>query len=690
MTSQQKKILSGAGMTIPQAPERPVQFTAHGETRTDNYYWLRDDTRSDPQVIQYLTDENRYTQQKLQSAEPLREALYEEMVARMPQADESAPYSYNGYVYRTRFEAGKEYPLYERRKINSGQWEVLADGNERAQGLAYYELVSLAVSADNRRIAIAEDKVGRREYQVAYRDLTDNHWQESVLTEVADDLVWSADGSVLFYVRQDPQTLLPFEVYRHRFGTDTTQDELVYREDDDRFYTGLSLSSSREWIFIGCHSPVTSEVQLINANDPLQPPVCFSPRQDGREYHVDHLDGQFYIRSDHENELFGLYQTNAPENPWQTLIAPQPDTDLEDFTLFRDWLVLQERHAALPQIRIIHRQSGKETQVAFDDGAYCAWLGLNPEPDSQLLRYGYTSMTTPASVYELDMVSGERTLLKQAQVNGFQRDNYHSERIWVTARDGVQIPVSLVWHKDHYQQGFNPLLIEGYGAYGASMDPDFDANRLSLLDRGFVYAQAHIRGGGELGKRWYNAGKMQHKINSFNDFVDVTRELIARRYGAENRIYATGGSAGGLLMGAVINQAPELYRGIVTQVPFVDALTTMSDPSIPLTTGEYDEWGNPENESAYRDIRAYSPYDNIEAKAYPNMLVTSGLHDSQVQYWEPAKWVAKLRKLKTDDNLLLLYTDMEAGHGGKSGRFNYLWDVALGYVFLLMVDEQQE
>lgn len=677
-------------MTIPQAPERPVQFTAHGETRTDNYYWLRDDTRSDPQVIQYLTDENRYTQQKLQSAEPLREALYEEMVARMPQADESAPYSYNGYVYCTRFEAGKEYPLYERRKINSGQWEVLADGNERAQGLAYYELVSLAVSADNRRIAIAEDKVGRREYQVAYRDLTDNHWQESVLTEVADDLVWSADGSVLFYVRQDPQTLLPFEVYRHRFGTDTTQDELVYREDDDRFYTGLSLSSSREWIFIGCHSPVTSEVQLINANDPLQPPVCFSPRQDGREYHVDHLDGQFYIRSDHENELFGLYQTNAPENPWQTLIAPQPDTDLEDFTLFRDWLVLQERHAALPQIRIIHRQSGKETQVAFDDGAYCAWLGLNPEPDSQLLRYGYTSMTTPASVYELDMVSGERTLLKQAQVNGFQRDNYHSERIWVTARDGVQIPVSLVWHKDHYQQGFNPLLIEGYGAYGASMDPDFDANRLSLLDRGFVYAQAHIRGGGELGKRWYNAGKMQHKINSFNDFVDVTRELIARRYGAENRIYATGGSAGGLLMGAVINQAPELYRGIVTQVPFVDALTTMSDPSIPLTTGEYDEWGNPENESAYRDIRAYSPYDNIEAKAYPNMLVTSGLHDSQVQYWEPAKWVAKLRKLKTDDNLLLLYTDMEAGHGGKSGRFNYLWDVALGYVFLLMVDEQQE
>ena len=612
------------------------------------------------------------------------------MVARMPQADESAPYSYNGYVYRIRFEAGKEYPLYERRKTDSDQWEVLADGNERAQGLAYYELVSLVVSADNRRIAIAEDKVGRREYQVAYRDLADNHWQESVLTEVADDLVWSADGSVLFYVRQDPQTLLPFEVYRHRFGTDSAQDELVYRENDDRFYTGLSLSSSREWIFIGCHSPVTSEVQLINANDPLQPPVCFSPRQDGREYHVDHLDGQFYIRSDHENELFGLYQTNAPENPWQTLIAPQPDTDLEDFTLFRDWLVLQERHAALPQIRIIHRQSGKETQVAFDDGAYCAWLGLNPEPDSQLLRYGYTSMTTPASVYELDMVSGERTLLKQAQVNGFQRDNYHSERIWITARDGVQIPVSLVWHKDYYQPGHNPLLIEGYGAYGASMDPDFDANRLSLLDRGFVYAQAHIRGGGELGKRWYNAGKMQHKINSFNDFVDVTRELIARRYGAENRIYATGGSAGGLLMGAVINQAPELYRGIVTQVPFVDALTTMSDPSIPLTTGEYDEWGNPENESAYRDIRAYSPYDNIEAKAYPNMLVTSGLHDSQVQYWEPAKWVAKLRKLKTDDNLLLLYTDMEAGHGGKSGRFNYLWDVALGYVFLLMVDEQQE
>lgn len=675
-------------MQAPKAMQKPVQLTAHGETRTDNYYWLRDDKRKNKKVIQYLTDENQYTHEKLQASDPLRDELYQEMVARLPQADESAPYIYNGYVYRTRFDAGKEYPLYERRRVTDEDWELLVDGNERAQGLTYYELVSLAISEDNRRIAIAEDKLGRREYVVSYKNLTEEAWQESVITGVADDLVWSANGDTLFYVKQDPQTLLPFEVYRHRFATNKAQDELIYREEDDRFYTGLALSSSREWIIIGCHSPVTSEAHLINAREPQQPVVCFSPRQDGREYHIDHLDGQFYIRADHESELFGLYQTPSPEQLWETVIAPQPDTDLEDFTLFRDWLVLQERTAALPHIRLIHRHSGEEKQVAFDDAAYCAWLGLNPEPDSIMLRYGYTSMTTPATVYELNMGTGERVRLKQTQVNGFQRDDYHSERIWVTARDGVQVPVSLVWHKDHYQQGNNPLLIEGYGAYGSSMDPDFDANRLSLLDRGFVYAQAHIRGGGELGKRWYNAGKMQHKINSFNDFVDVTRELIAQRFGAADRIYATGGSAGGLLMGAVINQAPELYRGVVTQVPFVDALTTMSDPSIPLTTGEYDEWGNPGTESAYRDIRAYSPYDNLEAKAYPNLLVTSGLHDSQVQYWEPAKWVAKLRELKTDDNLLLLYTDMEAGHGGKSGRFNYLWDIALGYVFLLMLEEQ--
>ncbi|MGP7974821.1 S9 family peptidase, partial [Proteus mirabilis] len=409
--------------------------------------------------------------------------------------------------------------------------------------------------------------------------------------------------------------------------------------------------------------------------------------QEGREYYIDHFKGEFYIRSNHESELYGLYKTASIDAPWQTVIAPQPEVDLESFELFNRWLVLEERKQGLVSLRQIDWKTGQSTNIIFDDPVYMAWLSVNPQADSEELRFGYTSMTTPSSTYQWNMQTKEKQLLKQQEVKGFKHDLYESERIWVKAQDGVEVPVSLVYRKDLFKKGENPILIYGYGSYGSSIDPSFSSARLSLLDRGFVYAIVHVRGGGELGKRWYNQGKMEHKVNSFTDFIDATKYLINQGYGAPKHVYAMGGSAGGLLMGAVINMAPELYRGVVAQVPFVDVLTTMLDASIPLTTGEYEEWGDPADKDVYFRLKSYSPYDNVEAKAYPHLLVTTGLHDSQVQYWEPAKWVAKLRELKTDNNLLLLETNMSAGHGGKSGRFNRLRDTAREYSFILMLEQ---
>lgn len=674
----------------PKANKVPHVMTDHGDTRTDNYYWLRDDSRKDPKVLDYLNAENAYTESVMKEGKALEETLFNEMVSRMAQNDESVPYIYNGYTYRTIYQEGKDFPIYQRKPVNSeGEWEVLVDGNERAKGHEFYQLGDLTISPDNKRIAIAEDKEGRRNYNVAYKDLSDNTWKENVLTNISANLVWANDSKTLFYVDKDPQTLLPYQIYRHQYGTDRKQDVKIFEENDDRFYTWMGKSKSEDYILVSIESSTTSESRLIDANAPEKPMVIFSARQEGREYDIDHFNGEFYIRSNHESELFGLYKTASIDKPWETVIAPQKDVDLEGFDLFNRWLVVEERKQGLVSLRQIDWKTGQSTNVTFDDPVYMTWLGFNPQADSEELRFGYTSMTTPSSTYQWNMQTHQKQLLKQQEVKGFERDLYESERTWVKAQDGVEVPVSLVYRKDLFKKGENPILIYGYGSYGSSIDPSFSSPRLSLLDRGFVYAIVHVRGGGELGKRWYNQGKMEHKVNTFTDFIDATKYLIANGYGAPKHVYAMGGSAGGLLMGAVVNMAPELYRGVVSQVPFVDVVTTMLDASIPLTTGEYEEWGNPADKDVYFRLKSYSPYDNVVAKAYPHLLVTTGLHDSQVQYWEPAKWVAKLRELKTDNNLLLLDTNMSAGHGGKSGRFNRLRDTAKEYAFILMLEQPE-
>lgn len=674
----------------PKANKVPHVMTEHGDTRTDNYYWLRDDSRKDPNVLDYLNAENAYTESVMKEGKALEETLFNEMVSRMAQNDESVPYIYNGYTYRTIYQEGKDFPIYQRKPVNSeGEWEVLVDGNERAKGHEFYQLGDLTISPDNKRIAIAEDNEGRRNYNVAYKDLSDNTWKENVLTNISANLVWANDSKTLFYVDKDPQTLLPYQIYRHQYGTDRKQDVKIFEENDDRFYTWMGKSKSEDYILVSIESSTTSESRLIDANAPEKPMVIFSARQEGREYDIDHFNGEFYIRSNHESELFGLYKTASIDKPWETVIAPQKEVDLEGFDLFNRWLVVEERKQGLVSLRQIDWKTGQSTNVTFDDPVYMAWLGFNPQADSEELRFGYTSMTTPSSTYQWNMQTHQKQLLKQQEVKGFERNLYESERIWVKAQDGVEVPVSLVYRKDLFKKGENPILIYGYGSYGSSIDPSFSSPRLSLLDRGFVYAIVHVRGGGELGKRWYNQGKMEHKVNTFTDFIDATKYLIAKGYGAPKHVYAMGGSAGGLLMGAVVNMAPELYRGVVSQVPFVDVVTTMLDASIPLTTGEYEEWGNPADKDVYFRLKSYSPYDNVVAKAYPHLLVTTGLHDSQVQYWEPAKWVAKLRELKTDNNLLLLETNMSAGHGGKSGRFNRLRDTAKEYAFILMLEQPE-
>ncbi|MFP4816003.1 S9 family peptidase [Providencia hangzhouensis] len=678
-------------MSAPIAKKQPHTMTTHGDVRVDNYYWLRDDQRESPEIIEYLTQENDYTKQQLEKGESLKKEIYDELFSRMKQDDESVPYNYNGYTYRSRVVAGKNYSIYERRPVNSqGEWVVLVDGNERAEGTEYYRMGALAISPDNTTLAIAEDHQGRNEFAVSFRKIDESEWQENVLTNTSGNIVWANDNQTLFYVNKDKQTLLPYQVVRHQYGTQQTQDKLVYEEKDDTFYVSLAKSTSKDFILIGITSTETSEYRLIDANQPQNDAKILKPRQVGVEYYPDHFNGKFYIRSNHQHPLFGLYIADNISAPWVSFITPRDGVDLEGFALFNNWLVVEERQNGLVNIRQISWLTHKENQVSFDDPTYMAWIGNNPEPDTDTLRYGYSSMTTPSSVYEINMLTQEKQLLKQEEVKDFNKQNYQSERIWVTAQDGVKVPVSLVYRKDLFKHGQNPLLVYGYGAYGYGIDPSFSSSRLSLLDRGFVYAIAHIRGGGDLGKNWYIQGKTIHKMNTFTDFIDATKGLLSEGYGKAGHVYAMGGSAGGLLMGAVVNMAPDLYEGVVSAVPFVDVVTTMLDPSIPLTTGEYDEWGNPENEEDYWRIKAYSPYDNIKAQHYPHILVTTGLHDSQVQYWEPAKWVAKLRDIKQGNSLLLLETNMNAGHGGKSGRFNALDYIAQEYSFILMLENKDK
>jgi oligopeptidase B len=680
-----------ADLILPKATMKPYIHDMHGHQREDKYFWLRDDNRQDPTVLAYLEQENNYTNQAMAPLSELQQNLYEEMVARQEPELESVPYFKKGYWYISRYDEGSDYNVYTRKKVSlDADEEIFFDCNQRAEGLAYYDLGTLSLSPNSQLLAFTEDTVSRRQYTLRFKNLQTNEiFGESI--EDVTDVVWASDNKTLFYVKQHKQTLLSYQVYRHILGNTSSEDELIYEEKDDTFYVHLYKTRSEQYIVICVDSTTTSECMILDANQPLQSFSCFLPRQRDHEYSVDHFQDKFFIRSNFSGKNFALHTlatqqahlTSVEPSCWDTLVPARDNVLLEGYELMDSWLVVEERELGVPVLRQINFTTGESRRLTFNDPVYTVFSHYNPQSSSSKFRYQYTSFTTPTTVYELDLASGETTLLKQSQVvGGFNSDEYKSERVWVTARDGVEVPVSLVYKRALFNHE-NPMLIYAYGSYGESLDIGFSTANLSLLDRGFVYAVAHIRGGEELGREWYEQGKLLHKKNTFNDFVDVSKALVDKKYAAKDNLFAMGGSAGGLLMGAIVNQAPDLYRGVVAAVPFVDIVSTMLDESIPLTTGEYDEWGNPNDPEFYHYMLSYSPYDQVTAQAYPSMLVTTGLHDSQVQYWEPAKWVAKLRELKTDDNQLLLYTDMDAGHGGKSGRFKHYEDTAREFAFLI-------
>jgi oligopeptidase B len=685
--------LSTAGTSAPVAKKIPHQITTHNHKRIDNYYWLNQ--RTDQEVLDHLTAENTYLEKVMAPVKELRESLFEEMKGRIKENDESVPYKDGSYLYYTRFVEGGEYPVYCRKKVGTETEEVIIDGNELGKGQEYFDLGGLEIS-DNEDFAIfAIDVIGRRNYTLKVKNLkTGEIFADEIINTEGGNYAWATDNKTIFYVAKDQQTLLGDRVFRHVLGTFNADDVLVFQEKDNQYYMGMYRMKSKKYIaIVSEHSGVASEFQLINASTPESAPTTFLKRGDRHEYSIDHYKDKFYIRTNLNHasnfQLMEAKEENASDTAsWKIVIPHRDDVYLEGVEVFQDYLVVQERKEGLIHLRIINQQSAEEHYLNFGEPTYTAFVSINPEFDTHLLRFGYTSLTTPRSTFDYNMKTREKTLLKEQEVlGGFDKTDYRSERLFVTARDGAKIPVSLVYHKDTKIDGSAPLLQYAYGSYGYSMDASFSSTRLSLLNRGFVYAISHIRGGQEMGRKWYDDGRMFNKINTFNDFIDCSKTLIKLKYASKDLLFAMGGSAGGLLMGAIMNNAPELYRGIVAAVPFVDVVTTMLDETIPLTTGEFEEWGNPKNKDSYDYMLSYSPYDNVSSKKYPNTLVTTGLHDSQVQYWEPAKWVAKLREVKSDDNILLLHTDMTSGHGGASGRFAALKTLALEYSFLIGLTE---
>jgi oligopeptidase B len=690
----------------PDAEKKPhVVKAPHGAERIDEYYWLRDDKREDKAMLAYLEAENAYVDAVMAPLKPLEDKLYDEIVARIKQDDGSVPFRERGWWYYTRFETGQDYPIHARRKDtadattpamlaasqspDAGE-QVLLDVNALAKGKDYYNVGDWEVSQDNRLLAYADDSTGRRQYTIRFKNLDTGETYPDEIKGVSANLVWADDNKTLFYVENDPETLLTVRVKKHVLGTPASDDVLVYEEEDDSFYMGIGRTRDDRFICIGVESTVSSETRCAPAADPREF-VVLAPRERDVEYDADHHGGRWVIHTNAPDEQ-GVPSPNfrivtAPtgstsRKDWKDWIAHRDDVFIEGFELFDGHTAIAERSNALERIRLL-KADGKEEYVQADEPAYSMGLDVNPEPDSEWLRYSYTSLTTPATTFELNVRTGERRQLKQQPVLGYDPSKYVTERVWATARDGTKIPVSLVYRKGFEKNGTAPMLQYAYGSYGASMDPGFSLTTVSLLDRGVVYALAHIRGGQEMGRKWYDDGKLFNKKNTFTDFIDVTDDLVAQGYAAKDRVAAYGGSAGGLLMGAIANMAPEKYRVILTQVPFVDVVTTMLDPSIPLTTNEYDEWGNPEQQAAYDYMLSYSPYDNLAAKDYPAMFVGTGLWDSQVQYWEPAKYVARLRDLDTGDQPVLFRTNMDAGHGGKSGRFRRYRELAEMYAFLL-------
>jgi len=669
----------------PKAPKRPVKLIAHGDIRIDDYYWLNQ--RDDPEVLRYLEAENHYTETRMAHTAKLRETLYEEIIGRIKQEDQSVPYRENGYFYITRYEEGAEYPIYSRKKGSlKAPEEIMLNVNELSEGHEYFQIGGREVSPDNRLLAYGEDTVSRRIYTIRFKDLETGEMLDDAIPQTTGSVAWATDNRTVFYTLRDETTLRGYQVMRHRLGTAVADDEVVFTEEDATFLSFVYKSKSKKYIIIGSYANMAQEYRVLEADRPDGDFRVIHPRELKLEYEIAHFDDRFYIRTNYEARNFRLMVTDehrTGKEHWREVIPHREDVLLEDLDVFRDFLVLSERHEGITRLRIRPWES-EEHYIAFEEEAYLAYTQINPEFDTPLLRLGYQSMTTPNTIYDYDMRKRRFTLLKRQEVlGGFDPGNYHSERLMAPARDGMRVPVSLVYRKGFQRDGQAPLLLYAYGSYGHSLDPYFSFVRLSLLDRGFAFAIAHIRGGEELGRAWYENGKLLHKKNTFYDFIDCAEYLLDRQYTGRDRLFAMGGSAGGLLMGAVANLRPDLWRGLVAAVPFVDVITTMLDETIPLTTGEYDEWGNPNVLEYYEYIKSYSPYDNVEAKDYPAMLVTTGLHDSQVQYWEPAKWVAKLRDLKTDDHPLLLHTNLEAGHGGASGRFRRFRETALEYAFIL-------
>ena len=686
--SQQKKMNMSKENIPPVAKIIPKSLEKHGHVRIDNYYWLNE--RENLEVIDYLNKENEYYQKETAHTKKFQEELFAEMKGRIKEDDTSVPYLYNGYWYITRYETGKNYPIYTRKKgsLDAAE-EILFDCNKMAEGHAYFQLSGMSVSEDNKWCAFGVDLVSRRQYTIQIKNLETGEILPVKIENTTGGSTWASDNKTLFYTRKDAQTLRSYKIFKHKVGTKSENDQLIFHEKDDTFDTFVYKEKSKKYLVIGSTSTLTSEYQILEANNPDGQFRIFQPRVRGVEYSISHYGDSFYVVTNKDKatnfKLMKTPETATGSDNWKDLIPHRKDALIEGIEIFKDYLVVEERSNGLNKIQIKPWNGSGDYYLPFDIETYTAYTTTNVDFDTEILRYGYQSMATPSSVIDFNMRTKEKTVLKEQEVLGgkFDKNNYTEERIWATAQDGTKVPISIVYRKGIQKNGKNPFLLYAYGSYGSSMDPYFSSTRLSLLDRGFIYGIAHIRGGEDLGREWYENGKLLKKINTFTDFIDCSKYVIEQKYTSTQHLYAEGGSAGGLLMGAIVNMAPKLYNGVIAQVPFVDVVTTMLDDSIPLTTGEYDEWGNP-NEKVYYDyMLSYSPYDQVKAQDYPNMYVSTGLHDSQVQYWEPAKWVAKIRAMRTNNNQLFLDTNMDAGHGGASGRFEALKELAKEFSFLL-------
>jgi oligopeptidase B len=688
-----KSTMKPEGIQPPDAEKKPKELTIHGDTRTDNYFWLNQ--RDNPEVIDYLKAENEYTEAAMEPTEELQDELFKEMKGRIKEDDSSVPYKKNGYYYYRRYEEGKEYPIYCRKRGSlDAEEEVMLNVNKMAKGHSFYRVSGVSVSPDNSMVAYGVDTVSRRKYTIHIKNLNTGEIYEDELPVTTGYAVWANDNQTLFYTKKHDETLRSYKIFKHKLATDASEDKEIFHEDDATFRTGIHKSKSEKYLILSSHSTMADEYRYLDADDPDGSFKIVQPRERGLEYSLSHFKDHFYIVTNWDAKNFRLMKTKvgkgAKEN-WKEVIPHREDVFLDGIEIFRDYLVVEERKEGLTRIHVKPWNKGEDYYLDFEEEVYSAYVSVNPDFESKTLRYSYSSLTTPRSTYDYNMETKEKKLMKQQEVLGdFNPDNYEAKRLWAKADDGTKVPMSIVYKKGMDKNGKNPTLLYAYGSYGSTVDPYFSSSRLSLLDRGFIFAIAHVRGGQYLGREWYEQGKLLNKKNTFTDFNDCAEYLIEQEYTSPDHLYALGGSAGGLLMGAIVNMQPELYNGVVAAVPFVDIVTTMLDESIPLTTSEFDEWGNPKKEEYYDYMLSYSPYDNVKEQEYPNMLVTTGLHDSQVQYWEPAKWVAKLRDKKTGDNVLLLHTNLEAGHGGASGRFEALKETAREYAFFIYLEKLKQ